>query len=254
MLQLGYTQYVAQGGDWGSIITRLIGRNYPEHIRGVHVNMAFFAPINLLKSPLRLFQALFTWPIWPQQAWQGLKNAQNYISDGNAYYRMHATRPQTVAYCLSDSPVALLGWIYEKLVHWTDDYPWTDDEVLTWVSIYWFSRAGPGASVRTYFESEHADPKYQGRPDDMKFWDYVPRQVKLGLTQFPKDIVGIPNALAHTLGNVVFSNWAPDGGHFAAYERPQYLADDLRKMFGKDGAAYGCVQDADGYGESKKTV
>jgi hypothetical protein len=66
-----------------------------------------------------------------------------------------ATKPQTLAYALNDSPVALLAWIYEKLHDWTDNYPWTDDEIFTWVSIYAFSRAGPGAAHRIYYEVSH---------------------------------------------------------------------------------------------------
>lgn len=174
------------------------------------------------------------------------------MKDGNGYFRIQATRPQTVAYCLSDSPVALLGWIHEKLIQWTDSYPWTDDEILTWVSIYWFSRAGPGASVRTYFEVEHAkDPGYNFYKD---MWGYLPRSVKLGITQFPSDLIGMPGLFAKTLGNAVFESWGESGGHFAAYERPEILARELKKMFGRGGGAYGAVEGADGYGEGKKRV
>lgn len=66
-----------------------------------------------------------------------------------------SSKPQTLAYALNDSPVALLAWIYEKLHDWTDSYPWTDDEIFTWVSIYQFSRAGPGAAHRIYYEVNH---------------------------------------------------------------------------------------------------
>lgn len=72
------------------------------------------------------------------------------------YFHAQSTKPQTIGYALADSPVALLTWIYEKLHDWTDDYPWTDDEILTWVSIYWFSTAGPAASVRIYYEAAHS--------------------------------------------------------------------------------------------------
>lgn len=72
------------------------------------------------------------------------------------YFNEQSTKPQTIGYALADSPVALLAWIYEKLHDWTDDYPWTEDEILTWVSIYWFSTAGPAASVRIYYEASHS--------------------------------------------------------------------------------------------------
>lgn len=242
MIALGYETYVCQGGDWGSLITRMMGRNSPTNVRAVHNNFTFFAPANLLWQPLRLVQALVM--PWSKAEKQGLANGWNYATTGNTYYKMQQHRPQTVAYCLEDSPVALLGWVYEKLIHWTDNYPWTDDEILTWISIYWFSTAGPGASVRIYLEAENIDATY-GKKDDHDFWGWM--NVPLGLTQFPKDIAGIPKAFARTLGPVVFENWSETGGHFAAWEKPEILAADLKKMFGKEGKAYGVVKSCDGY-------
>jgi pimeloyl-ACP methyl ester carboxylesterase len=245
MLSLGYERYVAQGGDWGSIITRMMGRYHEENLRAVHVNLAAVTPKTILWRPLVLLQTLFSMPFWTKSEKLGLKNGQEYTTDGNAYYNMHMTRPQTVAYCLTDSPVALLGWIYEKLVHWTDDYPWTNDEVLTWISVYWFSTAGPGASVRTYFEAHDPSSEFGGGPTDQAHW--ASTNVPLGITQFPRDIVGIPKVLTQMLGNVVFQNWGKDGGHFAAWERPEVIADDLRVMFKQGGGAFGI-------GEGKKSI
>lgn len=237
MLSLGYDRYVAQGGDWGSIITRMMGRYHENNLRAVHVNLAVIQPASLLRAPLVLLQAILSYAFWTKAEKQGLQNGKEYSTVGNAYYNMHMTRPQTVAYCLSDSPVALLGWIYEKLVHWTDDYPWTNDEILTWISIYWFSTAGPGASVRTYFEAHDPSTEFGGGPTDSSFWKFT--NVPLGLTQFPKDIVGIPKAFTQILGNVVFQNWGKDGGHFAAWERPETIAGDLRIMFKEGGGSFG---------------
>lgn len=274
MLGLGYHEYVAQGGDWGSIITRTMGRHHEENLRGIHVNLAMFEPLNLLKQPWLILLALIWPPSWfSRTAINGLLNGLAYVSGGNDYYRLQSSRPQTVAYCLEDSPVGLLGWIYEKLIHWTDDYPWTDDEILTWVSIYWFSRAGPGASVRTYFEAENPSKDWNGTLADKKFWDWVSSnpgnytcatdhgrkftkvscswcrvlttslqtKPKLGISQFPKDIVGIPSVLSRTLGPVVFERDHNTGGHFAAWEKPEMLMQDLRDMFGPGGGAHGVV-------------
>lgn len=72
------------------------------------------------------------------------------------YFNEQSTKPQTIGYALADSPVALLAWIYEKLHDWTDEYPWTEEEILTWISFYWFSTAGPAASVRIYYEAAHS--------------------------------------------------------------------------------------------------
>ena len=115
------------------------------------------------------------------------------------YYAEQMTQPQTLGYGLADSPVGLLSWIYEKLVNWTDNYPWDDDEVsncfffllpqrltiqqvLTWVSIYWFSRAGPAASLRIYYESNKNGSDHQSKPTT----------IPLGYSYFPKDIVCLP--------------------------------------------------------------
>lgn len=178
MLALSYPRYVAQGGDWGSIITRTMGRD-PDtapHLQAIHVNLAMFSPRNLLLAQPWLLLAALCWPpYWPtlRTGLQGLLRGLAYVAGGNDYYRLQSSRPQTVAYCLADSPVGLLGWVYEKLVHWTDGYPWTEDEVLTWVSVYWFSRAGPGASVRTYFEAENPSEEWNGAVKDRRFWDWV---------------------------------------------------------------------------------
>lgn len=173
MLNLGYDQYVTQGGDWGSIIVRTMGRYHHQHLRGIHVNLAMFSLGNLLKQPWLFLLALLP-RFWPtRQGIAGLLRGLAYASGGNDYYRLHSSRPQTVAYCLADSPVGLLGWMYEKLIHWTDNYQWTEDEILTWVSIYWFSRAGPGASVRTYFEAENPSKEWNSTAADNRFWDWV---------------------------------------------------------------------------------
>ncbi|QDS69134.1 hypothetical protein FKW77_010402 [Venturia effusa] len=245
MLSLGYSRYVAQGGDWGSMITRMMGRYHTDSLRAVHVNLAAIIPSTLLTAPLVLLKSILSFPFWTAAEKQGLKNGREYATSGNGYYIMQNTRPQTVAYCLSDSPIALLGWIYEKLEHWTDDYPWTNDEILTWISIYWFSTAGPGASVRTYFEASDSSPDYgDGAARDTAYFGFT--KVPLGITQFPKDIVGIPRVFTQMLGKVVFQNWAEDGGHFAAWERPQVLADALRKMFKDGGEAFGIVAEGEG--------
>ncbi|KAI0258244.1 Alpha/Beta hydrolase protein [Gloeopeniophorella convolvens] len=124
---------------------------------------------------------------------------------------------------LADSPIALLAWIYEKLVLWTDAYPWSDDEVLTWVSIYWFSRAGPVASIGLYYELAKADEVVR-----------LPRtSVPVGLSFFAKDILLRPKAFLYAEANIVFESEHNAGGQFAAYERPDALADDLRRMLGR---------------------
>ncbi|KAG6900644.1 hypothetical protein C0993_006748 [Termitomyces sp. T159_Od127] len=159
---------------------------------------------------------------------------------GRGYFAEQATRPQTLGYSLADSPVGLLAWIYEKLVEWTDNYNWDDDEVLTWISIYWFSRAGPAAFVRIYYESLKA-----ANGKDL-FSLVVDTKIPVGYSYFPKELVISPRSWTR-VHNLVFESEHEEGGHFAAYEKPELLAGDLRKMFGKGGGAFGVVKDKNGY-------
>lgn len=156
------------------------------------------------------------------------------------YNLEQSTKPQTLAYGLHDSPVALLAWIYEKLHDWTDSYPWTDDEILTWVSIYYFSRAGPGAAHRIYYEVKHTgerDFNYERMCEHIS-------GVPVGLTYNPQDLFVPPSSWGKSLGDVVFEARNDRGGHFYAHECPELLVRDLREMFGKGGGAYNVVSES----------
>ena len=122
------------------------------------------------------------------------------------YNLLQSTKPQTLSYALHDSPVALLSWIYEKLHDWADNYPWSDEEILTWVSIYQFSRAGPGAAHRIYYEVTHSPTETYS---DMQ--NYT-RGVKFGLTYNPRDIDVVPKTWGRTLGDVVYETENDAGG------------------------------------------
>jgi len=173
------------------------------------------------------------------------------MEEGSGYRSQQSTKPQTLGYGLADSPVALLGWIYEKLHDWTDGYPFTDDEICTWISIYWFSTAGPAANVRIYYESTHKwnDPKNKVTRERVGEWiDHV----KIGYSHQPKELRVIPKTWIRKLGQVVFERDSESGGHFFAYEMPEQLVKDLRDMFRKGGGAYGVVQGKKGYKEAAK--
>jgi hypothetical protein len=146
-----------------------------------------------------------------------------------------------LGYGLADSPLGLLAWIFEKLHDWSDSYPWTDDEVLTWISIYWYSTAGPTASLRIYYESMHADVQWR-----FKAISWIPK-VKYGLAYFPKDIYAVPKTWGRTLGNIVHESNSKSGGHFAAWEAPESMANNLQNMFGRKGGAYDVVKGRSGY-------
>jgi len=234
MLSLGYSEYVTQGGDWGHIVTRALASQYgPQHVKASHTNMPVAAPISFWKSPITFIKFLVT-PFTPSER-EGLSNFMSFLRQGDGYFKVQSTRPQTLGYGLADSPVGLLAWIYEKLVEWTDSYPWTDEEVLTWMSIYWFSRAGPAASVRIYRE--------------INFMEALGGQVTVpvGISYFPKELGQSPRAFIRAGSNVVFESEHGSGGHFAAYEKPEAIANDLRRMFGKGGPAAGVVVPAAGH-------
>ena len=192
------------------------------------------------KNPILALKNLLT----PYSAHEraGLERTAYHRKNGMGYDILQQTKPQTIAYALADSPVALLAWIYEKLHDWTDDYPWTDDEILTWVSIYWYSTAGPAASLRIYYEPVH--PAAGGLSYDRAL-PCVPN-VKYGIAHFPKDLTVLPSTWAATLGDVILQSRNPHGGHFAAVEHPELIARDLQAMLCKGGGAYGCVRTSQG--------
>ena len=146
----------------------------------------------------------------------------------------------TIGYAFADSSVTTLAWIYEKMVGWSDSYPWTEEEVLTWISLYYLSTAGPEASSYNYYEALHGTiiniPVVQ---------NYI--NIPLGIADFPVEISNSPKSWWGTLGPIVYSKSFDRGGHFAGWERPQDIAEGLCEMFGKDGGAAGAVARKSGY-------
>jgi hypothetical protein len=155
---------------------------------------------------------------------KGLVRAAAFDKEGSGYYKIQSTKPMTIGYSLQDSPVGLLAWIYEKLHDWSDSYPWTDEEILTWVSIYYFSTSGPDASSKVYYTFEHCDP-----PAFAAAGAYM--DVPLGISRFLNDLVLLPKSWNHTLGPIVHEAEHERGGHFAAWEQPGAIVADLRLMF-----------------------
>ncbi|KDR82898.1 hypothetical protein GALMADRAFT_134434 [Galerina marginata CBS 339.88] len=237
MLALGYDEYATQGGDWGHAITKTIAQLYgKKHSKAWHTNLPIAPPPHPIQRPLLLLShLLFSYSPKEQE---GLKRTAWYREKSSGYFQQQSTHPQTLGYSLADSPIGLLAWIYEKLVTWTDNYPWEDDEVLTWISIYWFSRAGPTASLRIYFEMTKANPGFFSKPN--------PTTIPIGHSYFPKEIVSLPRRWMKS-PSLVFESEHDGGGHFAAHEKPQELVEDLRSMFGKGGPAFGVVPGKTGF-------
>ncbi|KAH8983087.1 alpha/beta-hydrolase [Lactarius hatsudake] len=236
MISLGYTEYVTQAGDLGYVLTLTTASLYgPKHVKALHTNMPIGGQPTLFGNPIILLKCFIM--SFTSREREAAAAAQSHLRNGMGYFAEQSTKPQTLGFSLADSPVGLLAWIYEKLVTLTDAYPWTDDEVLTWVSIYWFSRAGPAASIRIYYELAHSD----------ELISFPKTTVPVGLSFFPKEPIRSPKVLLRAQAKVVFESEHEVGGHFAAYEQPEALVSDLRKMFGKSGPAGSVVLGCTGY-------
>lgn len=199
MLALGYDNYVTQGGDIGTFVTRCMGLDYPDHCKANHINMPRPNPPPADKFPELFMEDQLT-PLTEEEK-AGLKRSEWFTTEGFGYNLEHSTKPQTIGYSVTDSPAGLLAWIHEKLHDWTDDYPWTEDEILTWVSIYWFSTAGPAASQRIYYEGKHDKDGIRALSGS----GYIPH-VKLGTANFPRELIPHPVRWNRTLGELVLSS------------------------------------------------
>lgn len=224
-----------------------MGLIYPDHVKASHVNMIPSKPPTWSKNPLLAAQHALA--PYSEKEKKGLERNDWFVNEGRGYNLEQSTKPQTIGYALADSPVALLAWIYEKLHDWTDGYPWTDEEILTWISIYQFSTAGAHASVRIYYEATHMSGKLMKNRETVEGW--VPR-VKLGLAHFPKELRVVPKTWGRTLGPVAYESFNEHGGHFAAFERPDVIVGDLRSMFGKKGKCFGIVEGKNGFDKNAR--
>ncbi|MEJ3748494.1 epoxide hydrolase family protein [Actinomycetes bacterium KLBMP 9797] len=217
MRRLGYDRYIAQGGDAGSVISQHLGRTAPEHVAGVHLNMLMTFPSG---DPAEL-AAL------SESDRARLARMARFDVDLSGYMTLQATRPQTLAYGLTDSPVGQLAWIVEKFKEWTDAEKVPEDaldrdRLLTLVSIYWFT-ATAGSSANLYYEDAGGLPNQPGgvRP--------APLTVPVGVAVFPADILLPLRSLAHRdLPTIVHWSEFDRGGHFAALEEPDLYTADLR--------------------------
>jgi epoxide hydrolase len=211
MSRLGYDRYGAQGGDWGSSISRELGRVAPDRVAGVHVNMLF--PF-VREEPPDLTEV--------ERA--RLAAMRRFQSDGAGYFTLQSTRPQTLAYGLTDSPAGQLAWITEKFGEWTDnglpDEAVDRDQLLTNVTLYWLTGTA-GSSARLYYETARA-----------RAWG--PRgdpAVPTGVAVFPREIAPPVRRFAGQTDNIVHWTEFDRGGHFAAMEVPDLLVGDVREFF-----------------------
>ena len=215
MARLGYARYGAQGGDWGAFVSPQLGRIDPDHVVGVHVNAATFGFIPFgAVDPEEL--ATFT-----DAEKTRLDRLNQFLSDMNGYFQVQATRPQTLAYGLTDSPVGQLAWIVEKFQAWTHGSEVPEDAVdrdrmLTNVMLYWLTRTA-GSSANIYYENMHAGQ-----------WP-EPNPAPTGVAVFAEDIA--IRRYAEQSNNIVHWTEFDRGGHFAAMEAPDLLVGDVRTFF-----------------------
>jgi pimeloyl-ACP methyl ester carboxylesterase len=225
MHRLGYTRYVAQGGDVGASVTDAMGRQAPGGLAGIHMNL--------------LVTALGggAMPAETEAERAALEQTKTFRATGFGYFLEQATRPQTIGYALLDSPVALAAWMldhdtdaYEKITRaFVDGQPsggLTRDHILDNITVYWLTGTGASAA-RSYWESGRAQAlaAAAGQP---------PPQVKLpvGFTTFPGEIFRAPRSWVEaSYPTLTYFNEADQGGHFAAWEEPELFATEVRAAF-----------------------
>jgi pimeloyl-ACP methyl ester carboxylesterase len=217
MRRLGYSRYGLQGGDWGAAISRELGRTRSDAVIGVHLNLlpnsgATGEPtageLSAL-SPAERERTLASWDRF--RAW---------LAGSQGYADLQSTRPQTLAYGLTDSPVGQLAWIAEKFAEWAGR-PVDRDLLLTNVMIYWLTGTA-GSSGRIYYERAHAD--YWGSPPE-------PSTAPTALADFPDDNFIPLRHVAERTNTIVQWTTYDRGGHFAALEVPDLLVPDIRRFF-----------------------
>ena len=223
MRRLGYTRYVAQGGDVGAFVTDAMGRQAPEGLAGIHVNLL----VTTLGGAM---------PPAESEAERAAADAiATFRASGFGYFLEQATRPQTIGYALLDSPLALAAWMLD---HDTDAYykisrafvdgqasgGLTRDHILDNITLYWLTGTGASAA-RSYWESGRAQALAAGQ---------APPEVKLpvGFTTFPGEIFRAPRSWVEKgYPNLVYFNEASKGGHFAAWEEPELFSAEVRAAF-----------------------
>jgi pimeloyl-ACP methyl ester carboxylesterase len=215
MAHLGYERYGAQGGDWGASIAVWLGHVDPQHLTGVHINTVATSPDVADRFP----------DMTPEEE-RSLARVKRYMAEGAGYGAIQSTRPNTVGVALDDSPAGLCAWIVDKFWDWSDHHgdvldSFTRDEILTDVSIYWFTHTATSAG-RLYYEAAHAGTNAYR----------IPRlEVPTGCAIYPAEIATPSRRWAELRYNVVHYQRLERGGHFAAYEAPDLFVDDLRAFY-----------------------
>jgi microsomal epoxide hydrolase len=212
---LGYERFAAQGGDWGSFVASRLGHAHPERIIGIHLNL----------MPIRRDPNMVAEPT-PEES-RYLDEIAAWLKEETGYQWIQGTRPQTLAFGLTDSPAGLAAWIVEKFRAWSDcggdvEAVFTKDQLLANIGLYWFTGA-IGSSFWPYYARMHGPwPIPEGATVD----------VPTGFCEFPREILRPPRSLAaRTFTDIRRWSVMARGGHFAALEQPDALAQEVRAFF-----------------------
>ncbi|KAF4633047.1 hypothetical protein G7Y89_g5070 [Cudoniella acicularis] len=233
MLNLGYSTYIAQGGDWGSMIARTMASNFPESCVAVHVNMMAAAPPSWWRHPLA-FLWFVVWAIWMEKQKDGkLGRMLWWREEESGYAEIQGTKPQTISYALADSPIGMLAWLRDKMEPLVDDdFKWEDEDVITWAMMYLIPKSSAHAAIYTNFKGS--------KLKDFETYllnKRIPPTVDFGASCFPKEVFNIPSfwARASISENIVFWREHARGGHFPSIERPHVLIQDIRDFSARIG-------------------
>jgi pimeloyl-ACP methyl ester carboxylesterase len=211
---LGYEKFAVHGGDWGSSIAEQMAFHHADSLIGIHLTDIPFWRLFSIK-PDELTK--------PEQDY--MKRGQEWSTKGGTYGLMQATRPQTLSYGLNDSPIGLAAWIVDPFRSWSDcngdiENCFSKDELLTNIMIYWVTQT-ISSSMRIYYETGKMIP-----------WPQKGRvETPTGVAIFPKDLVTAPREFGDRFYNIQSWHEMPRGGHFAALEQPELLADDISQFF-----------------------
>jgi len=217
MATLGYTRFGTQGGDIGAGVSMWLARCFPDDVIGVHLNYIPGSYRPALGDGLP--------PITAEEQ-DFLNRSATWAADEGAYAALHATKPQTLAYALTDSPAGLAAWIVEKFRAWSDcdgdlESAISMDALLTDISLYWFGNQLSG-SLRMYKEN---------RLVPLTFASGERVRPALGVALFPRELPTPPRSWMERVFNVQCWSPMPKGGHFAALEQPERLVEDIRAFF-----------------------
>ncbi|HVW60196.1 MAG TPA: alpha/beta hydrolase, partial [Puia sp.] len=216
---LGYRRFIVHGGDWGSVIAEQLAIYHPELLAGIHLmDIPFHYLLTLKPGDMTSGEKEY---LQAGRKWQ--------MTEG-AYAMLQSTKPQSLAYAVNDSPIGLAGWIIEKFYTWSDikkgqlESSFTKDELLTNLTIYWVTQTA-GSAFRIYYETMRS-----------MLMDKIPAgkiNIPTAVAIFPKDMVPAPRVFAERIFDIQRWTPMPEGGHFAAIEKPQLLAEDIIQFASK---------------------